>query len=125
MARMIVPQEDEQELGLAQSQTVEIQRARQRQRDTVQSVVSSVILIGLLVGVLALITIFSLRTESTPIVTYQAPIPEEERVERPRLRLLVRANDEFIVGRDFQLHRKRDAERAGRYSPVGGGNKVF
>ena len=49
MARMIVPQEDEQELGLAQSQTVEIQRARQRQRDTVQSVVSSVILIGLLV----------------------------------------------------------------------------
>ena len=79
MARMIVPQEDEQELGLAQSQTVEIQRARQRQRDTVQSVVSSVILIGLLVGVLALITIFSLRTESPPIVTYQAPIPEEER----------------------------------------------
>ena len=92
MARMIVPQEDEQELGLAQSQTVEIQRARQRQRDTVQSVVSSVILIGLLVGVLALITIFSLRTESTPIVTYQAPIPEEERVERPEVNQRARPN---------------------------------
>ena len=89
---MIVPQEDEQELGVAQSQNVELQLARQRQRDTVQSVVSSVILIGLLIGVLALITILSLRTESPTIVTYQAPMPEQERVERPEVNQRARPN---------------------------------
>ena len=83
MARLIVPQEDEQEVGAAQSETVELALARQRQRDTVQSLISSMILVGLLIGVLALITILSLRTESPTIVTYQAPVPEEERVERP------------------------------------------
>ena len=92
MARMIVPQEDEQELGVAQSQNVEIQLSRQRQRDTVQSLVSSIILIGLLVVLLALITILSLRTESPTIVTYQAPMPEQERVERPEVNQRARPN---------------------------------
>ena len=54
MARLIVPQEDEQELGVAQSQTVEAARVRQRQRDTVQSLISSLILLGLLIVGLAI-----------------------------------------------------------------------
>ena len=55
MAKLIVPQEGEQELGAAQSETVQLALARQRQRDTVQSLVSSVILVGLLIAVLALL----------------------------------------------------------------------
>ena len=92
MARLIVPQEDEQELGAAHSETVELALARQRQRDTVQSLISSMILVGLLIGVLALVTILSLRTKSPTIVTYQASLPEEERVERPEVNQRARPN---------------------------------
>ena len=92
MARLIVPQEDEQELGAAQSETVELALARQRQRDTVQSLISSMILVGLLISVLALVTILSLRTKSPTIVTYQASLPEEERVERPEVNQRARPN---------------------------------
>ena len=92
MAKLIVPQEGEQELGAAQSETVQLALARQRQRDTVQSLVSSVILVGLLIAVLALITILSLRTEAPAIVAYQAPAPEDERVERPEVNQRARPN---------------------------------
>ena len=71
---------------------VEAALVRQRQRDTVQSLISSMILLGLLIGVLALITILSLRVKSPTIVTYQAAAPEQERVERPEVNQRARPN---------------------------------
>ena len=92
MARLIVPQEDEQELGVAQSEMVEQALVRQRQRDSIQSLISSLIVLGLLVGVLAVITIISLKVDSPTIVTYQAEAPEVERVERPEVNQRARPN---------------------------------
>ena len=92
MARLIVPQEGEEGLGAAQSEQVELALVRQRKRDTVQSLVSSLIVLGLLVVVLALIALASWRVESPTIVTYQAPAPEEERVERPEVNQRARPN---------------------------------
>ena len=92
MAKLIVPQEGEKELGVTQSETVELALVRQRQRDTIQSVISSMIVLGLLIAILALIAIASWSKTSPPIVTYQAPSPEEERVERPEVNQRARPN---------------------------------
>ncbi len=46
MRKLIVPQEGEEGLGAAASTSVEIALHRQRQRDTVQSIVSSMIVVA-------------------------------------------------------------------------------
>ncbi len=92
MAKLIVPQEGEAELGITQAAEVEIALHRQRQRDTVQSLVSSLIVVGLIVGILALIAIASWQAKSPSIVTYQAPAPEEEEPDRPEVNQRARPN---------------------------------
>lgn len=92
MAKLIVPQEGEAELGAAQAETAQLALHRQRQRDTIQSLVSALIVVGLLLAILALIAIASWRTSSEPIITYQAPAPEEEPIERPEVNQRARPN---------------------------------
>lgn len=92
MAKLIVPQEGEAELGVAQAEAVQQALHRQRQRDTIQSLASSLLLVGLITVILALIAIVSWRTQSAPIITYQAPAPETEPVERPEVNQRARPN---------------------------------
>ena len=92
MAKLIVPQEGEAELGVTQSETMQLALERQRKRDTVQSLVSSLIVVGMMVAVLALIAIVSWRTSSPAMVTYQAAPPEIEPVDRPEVNQRARPN---------------------------------
>ena len=92
MRKLIVPQEGEAELGSAASASVEVALHRQRQRDTLQSVISSVIVVGLVGAVLALIAIIPWHTESVPIVTYQSPKPKPQEVDRPEVNQRARPN---------------------------------
>lgn len=92
MAKLIVPQEGESELGVVQSEAVRLALHRQRQRDTVQAIISSVLVVGLLAGILAIIAIASMNFKSPTIVTYQAPSPEKQEVERPEVNQRARPN---------------------------------
>ncbi|MFP6864819.1 MAG: vWA domain-containing protein [Roseibacillus sp.] len=92
MAKLIVPQEGEAELGVTGSETVKLALQRQRQRDTIQSIISSLIVVALITAVLALIAIVSWRMKSPTIVTYQAPAPEIEPVDRPEVNQRARPN---------------------------------
>ncbi len=92
MTKLIVPQEGEAGLGATQSEATELALHRQRQRDTAQSIVGALLIVGLLVGILALIAIASWNVKSPSIVTYQAPAPEEPKVERPEVNQRARPN---------------------------------
>ena len=83
--RLIVPQEGEETLGSASSMAVEAVRAQQRKRDSIQSVVSEVMIVALVVVILALIAIIPWGVSHSPIVTYHAPKPEPETVDRPEI----------------------------------------
>ena len=92
MARLSVPQDGEHDLGVTESETVQMALHRQRQRDTVQSIISSVLIVALIAGVLIAIKILSMNFKSPTIVTYQAPRPEIEEVERPEVNQRARPN---------------------------------
>ncbi|NIP93498.1 MAG: hypothetical protein GWO24_08610, partial [Akkermansiaceae bacterium] len=64
MTKLIVPQEGEAGLGATQSEATELALHRQRQRDTAQSIVGALLIVGLLVGILALIAIASWNVKS-------------------------------------------------------------
>jgi len=85
MRHLVVPQEGEEDLGAESSAAVEELVRRQRKRDTAQSFVSSLIVLGLIMAVLGLIAIIPWGTESPTIVTYAAPDHEEEELERPEM----------------------------------------
>lgn len=92
MAKLIVPQEGEQGLGATQAEAVQVALHAQRKRDTVQSLISSGLVIGLLLVILGLIAIASWSTESPTIVTYHAPVPKEELIETPEMKHKGRPN---------------------------------
>ena len=69
MRKLIVPQQDVEEIGSSMSAAEEMARHRQRQRDSVQSIISAVLIVGLLVVILWLIVIIPWRWETSPIVT--------------------------------------------------------
>ena len=60
--------------------------AKQRRADSIQSVVASFIVVGLIAGILWLIAIMPRFTENEVIVSYAAPVPPEDNpVDRPEL----------------------------------------
>lgn len=83
--QLIVPQEGEEKLGAEQSASVAQLLARQRRRDSIQSLISSVMVLGLIMVVLGLIAIIPWRTEIPIIVTYNATDPEKEEMSRPEM----------------------------------------
>jgi hypothetical protein len=84
MAKLIVPQDPEVP-GAAQSEIVDRELHRQRVRDSIQSFASSAIVVALLMAILALIAILPWGREIPTIVTYQAPTPEEEKIEHKEM----------------------------------------
>jgi hypothetical protein len=85
MANLVVPQEGEAELGVESSAAVQVLVKQQRRRDTIQSFVSGIFILGLIMVVLGLIAILDWGIESPTIVTYAAPNPEEVEIERPEM----------------------------------------
>lgn len=85
MQHLVVPQEGEENIGAESSAAVEQLVLRQRRRDTIQSIVGSVFVIGLIMAVLALIALIPWGVESPTIVTYSAPDPKKEEIERPEM----------------------------------------
>lgn len=92
MAKLIVPQEGEQGLGATQAEAVQIALQAQRKRDTIQSLISSALVIGLILVILAWIAIATWKVESATIITYQAPAPDEELIETPEMNQKGRPN---------------------------------
>jgi len=92
MRKFVVPQEDVEEMRASRAVAVELALQRERRRQTIQSIASALLVVGLLAGILALIVVIPWRWDISPIVTYEAPNPEREELDRPEIDQRARPN---------------------------------
>lgn len=81
MTKLVVPQDGEMHPGCDKSAVVEAALHRQRTRDSIQSAISSVLLVGAIMVVLGLIAIIDWGEESPTIVAYASPQTKPEKIE--------------------------------------------
>ena len=77
MSKLIVTDTDEQRLQ-ATAQAVENALSEQRKKETIQSLITALMGITVVLAVLAVIALIPTRRESPTIITYNAPLEEEE-----------------------------------------------
>ena len=85
MTKLVVPQDGDVNPGADKAAAVEAALRRQRARDSVQSAVSSVLLVAAIMVVLGLIAIFEWGEEAPTIVAYASPKDEPEKIERKEM----------------------------------------
>ena len=89
MSHLLVPEDGESHVA-EKTRMVEDLCHRQRVRDTVQAVISAILLVGIIAVILYLVVIIPWGFESKTIVTYRAPDEPDEPIERPEMSMHAR-----------------------------------
>ena len=77
MSEIYVTETDDAKLAVT-SQAVKMAVKQQRRRESIQSAVTALLAFGVVIAILALIALIPLSKEIPQIITYQAPVEEEE-----------------------------------------------
>jgi hypothetical protein len=89
MARLVVPQNPESHAA-EHARAVETLCQRRRRRDSIQSIISAFLIVGLIAAILALIAVIPWGIQISTIVAYSAPPEPDEPIERPEISLQAR-----------------------------------